>query len=268
MKRIFESVIVLLISVAIAHAADVTVKVVMTTGPKDEPVTTFAPDTPKIFAMFETTGIAKGDKVRGDLIAEDVGDAAPANTQVLSKTLTLDEDTTDGTFTFSKPNKDWPPGKYRVEMYVNDELVTKAKFAISGGGTAADKTESSAAAEVPDEAELKSMTDSSILSFGRAVKKKDFAGFYEEIASVWQKQTTPEKLQAAFEDFYNKNIDLPSALKDKEPVFNHPAKINPNGVLVVQGYYPTKPNRVVFQLKFFKDESDWKLVGVDVNLKE
>jgi hypothetical protein len=52
-----------------------------------------------------------------------------------------------------------------------------------------------------------------------------------------------------------------------EPVFNHPAAIDADGVLLVQGYYPTKPNRVVFQLKYL-NEGDWKLVGIDVKLKE
>jgi len=63
-------------------------------------------------------------------------------------------------------------------------------------------------------------------------------------------------------------IDLPSAVKETEPVFNHPAAIGPNGMLVIQGYYPTKPNRIIFQLKYLKDEGDWKLAGIDVNLKE
>jgi hypothetical protein len=70
-------------------------------------VTSFTADTPKLFAIFKTKGIKNGDKVRGVLIAEDVGDAAPANTKVLEKTLTLEEDTDDGDFNFSKPTAGW-----------------------------------------------------------------------------------------------------------------------------------------------------------------
>jgi len=64
------------------------------------------------------------------LIAEDVGDVAPANTKVLEKTLALDEDTDDGDFNFSKPTKAWPLGKYRVELYVDDELATTTEFTV------------------------------------------------------------------------------------------------------------------------------------------
>jgi hypothetical protein len=39
-------------------------------------------------------------------------------------------------------------------------------------------------------------------------------------------------------------------------------------VLVSKGYYPTKPNRVVFQLKYVDEEGDWKLGGIDIKLKE
>ncbi|MEY2537362.1 MAG: hypothetical protein QOG67_1102 [Verrucomicrobiota bacterium] len=112
------------------------------------------------------------------------------------------------------------------------------------------------------------MTETSLLSFGRAVKKKDFSRFYEDVASVWQKQTSPEKLEEAFSDFLDKGIDLPSVVKEMEPVFNHPAAIGADGVLLIQGYYPTTPNRVIFKLKYLNEEGEWKLVGINVNLKE
>jgi hypothetical protein len=124
------------------------------------------------------------------------------------------------------------------------------------------------ASEIPEEADIKSMTESSLLSFGRAVKKKDFSAFYDSTATVWQKQTTPEKLEEAFKDFYGKNIDLPAAIKEMDPVFNHKAEINSDDVLVIKGYYPTTPNRIIFELKYLEEEGEWKLVGINVNLKE
>lgn len=130
MNRIVALLIASVIPVSLARAADVNVEVYTTSSPGGEEETSFAPDTPKLFAMFETKGIKDGDKVRGVLIAEDVGDAAPANTKVLEKTLALDEDTDDGDFNFSKPTKGWPVGKYRVEVYVNDELAATTKFSI------------------------------------------------------------------------------------------------------------------------------------------
>jgi outer membrane usher protein FimD/PapC len=102
----------------------------MTTGPQDPPSTTFAPNTPKLYAIFKTEGAKTGDKIRGVLIAEDVGDVAPANTKVLETILDMDGDTEAGDFTFIKPTTGWPVGKYRVEIYVNDDLATKVKFTV------------------------------------------------------------------------------------------------------------------------------------------
>jgi hypothetical protein len=124
------------------------------------------------------------------------------------------------------------------------------------------------AADVPEESELTSMVDSSITSFGKSIKKKDFSGFYKEIAHLWQKQTTPEQLETAFKDFLDKDIDLPAAIKDKDPVFNQKATIDSDGVLLVKGYYPTTPNRILFELKYVEEDEEWKLVGIHVNLKE
>jgi len=122
--------IAILICLSVANAGVVSVKVRMTTGPQDPPTTTFASTTPKLYAIFKTEGAKTGDKIRGVLIAEDVGDVAPANTKVLETILDIEGDTEAGDFNFDKPTNGWPVGKYRVEIYVNDELATAAKFTI------------------------------------------------------------------------------------------------------------------------------------------
>jgi hypothetical protein len=133
MKRTFSVVVALvvpLICLSVVKAGTVSVKVRMTAGPQDPPSTTFASNTPKLYAIFKTEGAKAGDKIRGVLIAEDVGDVAPANTKVLETILEMDGDTETGDFTFSKPTNGWPVGKYRVKIYVNDELATTANFTI------------------------------------------------------------------------------------------------------------------------------------------
>jgi hypothetical protein len=144
MKRVLALIIAALFCATFARAGDVKVKAFMSTGPDDDAVTSFMSDTPKLYTMFKTKGIQNGDKVRGVLIAENVGDVAPANSRVLETTLTLEEDTNDGDFNFSKPTNGWPPGKYRVEIYVNNELATTVKFTIkSAKSKKTDEDESS-----------------------------------------------------------------------------------------------------------------------------
>ena len=128
-----------LICVSLVNAGDVKVETYITNGTQDKAASWFAPNTPNILAIFKTNGLKNGDKLRGVLVAEDVGDAAPANTNVLEKTLPMDGDTEAGEFQFSKPSNGWPTGQYRVEIYVNAELATSAKFTIKQAAEAKKK---------------------------------------------------------------------------------------------------------------------------------
>ncbi len=96
-----------------------------------KPASTFAADVPKLLAFFRTNGPKKGDKLRGSWIAEDVGEVAPANTKIDETTVSADKQNFYGAFSLSKPTNGWPVGKYRVEIYSNEELATTVKFEIA-----------------------------------------------------------------------------------------------------------------------------------------
>jgi outer membrane usher protein FimD/PapC len=100
MKRTFALLIGVAACAAFARAGDVQVKAKMMTNPEGEETTTFG------------------------------GDAAPKGTKIDEKTLNAEGDTNDGVFSLSKPTNGWPVGKYHVEIYVNDKLVTKLNFTI------------------------------------------------------------------------------------------------------------------------------------------
>ena len=136
-----------MICAAVARGGDVKVKAVIATDPKDKPAKTFAPDTPKLLALFKTKGAQKGDQLRGVWIADDVGDAAPANTKIDETTLTLEGDTDGGEFSCSKPTKGWPAGKYHVDIYANDKLAETVKFTIE----AAEKTDKKSAGSADED---------------------------------------------------------------------------------------------------------------------
>ena len=112
------------------------------------------------------------------------------------------------------------------------------------------------------------MAEETFQSFGRAVKAKDFTEFYGETAKMWQKQTTAADLKKAFAPYQNDKIDLLGAVEGKDFILTPAAKINSDGVLVVEGYYPTAPNKIYCTLKYLQEEEEWKLIGINVNVKE
>ena len=98
--------------------------------PTGEPQTSFPSDTPELYLRWQGETLNPGDKIRCVWIAEDVGDAAPANYQVNEASTKASETRGFGTFTLSRPIKGWPTGQYRAEIYVGDRLAETIKFTI------------------------------------------------------------------------------------------------------------------------------------------
>src|SRR5947199_4695436 len=140
MGRTFGLLIAGMISIAVARAGEVKVEAVMMTEPEGREITAYTADAPKLYAIFKTNGAQSGDKIRGVWIADDVGNAAPAGTKIDEKGLTAEGDTDDGVFSLSKPTNGWPLGTYHIEIYVNDELASKVKFAIKAAAKAKKKS--------------------------------------------------------------------------------------------------------------------------------
>lgn len=114
-----------------ASASKPKVESVIAIDKDTKPASTFASDVPELHAFFRSTGTKQGDELRGLWIAEDVGEAAPANTKIDEAKINADQADFFGAFSISKPTKGWPVGKYRVEIYAGNELATTVKFAIA-----------------------------------------------------------------------------------------------------------------------------------------
>jgi hypothetical protein len=113
-----------------ALAGDAKVKVAIAVDGDTRPATVFPADTPQLSAFILTEGTEKGDKARGVWIAEDTNGTAPANYKIDEGTMTGDKDDFGGAFSLSKPNSGWPVGKYRVDVYIGDDLSGSTKFQI------------------------------------------------------------------------------------------------------------------------------------------
>jgi opacity protein-like surface antigen len=128
------------------------------------------------------------------------------------------------------------------------------------------------AVDVPDEDEIKSISDKMLLDWNKAMQKDDFTAFYKkDCAKVWQEDTTAEKLDDLLgtKQFGGQKIDFSGAIKEMEPNFEPEpaiAKVGDFDVLTVQGYYDTKPNRFSFRLKLVQEDEAWKLVGLNIKL--
>jgi hypothetical protein len=121
--------------------------------------------------------------------------------------------------------------------------------------------------QIPDINELRTLANTTLLDFAVAVKARDFTGFYKNIATLWQSQTSAEELLAAFQSFIEKDIDL-TVLEGVNPLFIAEPSFNEHDWLVLQGHYPTSPSITYFTLEYLYEEPDWKLGVIDIEVTQ
>jgi len=93
-------------------------------------ITTFASNTPAIYARWQSRGLHAGANIRVVWIAENVADVAADYEIDDASTVTTASDA-HGTFTLSQPEGGWIPGDYRVQFYVDDAPAGTVKLKIT-----------------------------------------------------------------------------------------------------------------------------------------
>ena len=119
----------------------------------------------------------------------------------------------------------------------------------------------------PADADLRKLVRQTLVDFNDAVQAKDFSGFHAKASTPLRQQITPEKLREAFQSFIDRRVNI-AAVKDLEPKFAGPPKVDGDGVLTVKGEYPTRPTRTAFRLKYFQEKGEWRVLGVSVDTTE
>lgn len=119
----------------------------------------------------------------------------------------------------------------------------------------------------PDAATIQRLVSETMERFNDAIQKKSFADFYANVSAAWQSQLSERQLERAFQPFVDQGVNLGGALK-MEPVLDPPPQITTDGLLLIAGHYPSKPYQVQFALKFIYELPNWKLFGIDVNLRQ
>lgn len=119
---------------------------------------------------------------------------------------------------------------------------------------------------VPGREEILALVNGTMGNFAQAVSKKDFTDFYGTISTVWKRQTTPEKITAAFKGFMPFGKELQKSV-DSGPTLNAKPLINEKQVLVVQGFYPIEATKMLFNLQYVYEAPEWKLLGMDLEVK-
>ncbi|MBL4847709.1 MAG: hypothetical protein JKY65_19500 [Planctomycetes bacterium] len=117
---------------------------------------------------------------------------------------------------------------------------------------------------IPAEAELRELSKASLLAFSEANRTKSYVDFHaSELSVPFKEKFSPDKLADTFKGFLEGD-HLLVKMADVEPVFDAPAVLAKNGVLVLRGHCPTKPVGITFRLKYLFEDPAWKLLAIKV----
>lgn len=114
----------------------------------------------------------------------------------------------------------------------------------------------------PDE-DVRAMVNRTMMAFSDALQRDDFGPFHQTIADQWQGQITAGGLKQAFQPLIDQGTDLAN-IRGLEPTLDGPAALDENGLLITSGFYPSKPYRARFELKYIREAPGWKLFGINV----
>ncbi|MEA5097511.1 MAG: hypothetical protein VB032_03125 [Burkholderiaceae bacterium] len=131
--------------------------------------------------------------------------------------------------------------------------------------TAGVQTESASPA-LPGKAEQGALVRQSTASFVASVNARDMGTFRNTTSSLWQKQFTAEQLNQAYKAVIDSGANW-TVLNGLEPILTPEATIDQDGVLTIEGYYPTTPSRVHFKQKYVFEGAAWKLLGFHIQAK-
>jgi len=127
--------------------------------------------------------------------------------------------------------------------------------AVAGGALAQSR--------VPGELALEALVKAMLLSFNDANVTRNYTVFHAKLSKPFRQQFTPEKLQETFKTFAEKDIDF-DIIGAYKPVYDPAPKVGGDGRLLVGGYFPTEPVRVVFDMQFIPSDGEWKLISINV----
>jgi hypothetical protein len=112
---------------------------------------TYPSDQPEFHAVVTVSNAPDDTVVKAVWVAVDVGSAAEPNTTVDETEVTV-EGSRNVDFTLTPAGGAWPPGSYKVDIYLNDKLDRTLNFTVTGAPEAA-TAEPTATVEAPATAE-------------------------------------------------------------------------------------------------------------------
>jgi hypothetical protein len=120
--------------------------------------------------------------------------------------------------------------------------------------------------ELPDQRTQLLLAKATLSVFVTSVQQRSMQALFSGVAAIWQKTTTINKLDTAFERFYSEDTSLLSEINNQQPIFEHVAKLDDEGFMLMAGFYTLEAQKINFEQRYIYEGLGWKLVGLDISV--
>ncbi len=114
-----------------------------------------------------------------------------------------------------------------------------------------------------DTAKIRILLRTTLIALNHANLTGNYAVLRDLGTPKFKSTFTPADLAAAFADIRAKKIDL-SSIAVVDPTYQTPIPIDENGVLKIDGFFPTEPVRINFSAAFQLVDGKWMMAGLSV----
>jgi hypothetical protein len=114
---------------------------------------------------------------------------------------------------------------------------------------------------VPNDEKLVMLIMSTLIALNQANATGNYSVFRDMGSPGFQAANSPAKLAEAFANLRRRDLDLSPILFFQPKLLRKP-EIDARGMLRVTGFFPTKPERVNFDLLYQPVQGQWRLFGI------
>lgn len=123
------------------------------------------------------------------------------------------------------------------------------------------------ATRVPSLGELRTLVMEDLRRLARSINEQDFSGYLAASSMMLQSRLDNAQMLEAFSEFIDQKIDLNPYMAGDFALTAEPG-IDENGVLRVQGRFPTRPTSLKFRTSFVYAHPHWKSVGTSIQVND
>jgi hypothetical protein len=125
--------------------------------------------------------------------------------------------------------------------------------------------------EMPSTDQQNALVKQTLKDFAKGIKSSDFSSLMATTSKEFQSQLSADKLKSAFQGIIdNKGVLVPimKSADSKTPQFTTPPAMKEEGsnyTMQYTGNFPTDPFKTRFDFKYIWQDSNWKLLAIQVN---